>query len=586
MLLYNKIEIKLIQFSVHYPLFSILNYIDLQKKPMNPIKRFGYALALILFSVSLFGQIDSSFVNNNPYTVIYNHLYYLQNDSYVPTRAMLSLQPGLINAEKLSIKLKQVLDGKGYFVDLNRLPRENNYRDSVSMEDVYFIDKNDPLIYVEKIDSLWYYSRTTIDAIPEMHKKLYPFGTQFLTKFQSPFWQVSLLGIKLWKWMGLLILLGAAWLIFVIIDKLSKVVFGKFLKRRFEMTETMNKSLFSLSRLVGLIAGIQFLLYFIPMFQFAPKLTSLLIKGFHILSIFFIILIIKNIAHILFNYLETLSKKTENTLDDQLVPVMEKLVAIVVWAIGIIYILDYLNVNVTALLAGISIGGLALALAAQDTVKNFFGSIMIFLDKPFQIGDWINFQDVDGTVEEVGVRATRVRTFGNSITYVPNAILASSIIDNKGLRVYRRFKNEFQITYDTPPYVIDQFVEGIKEIIRLHPFTRKDYFEVSLVAFGESSLNILMYTFFIVPSWTEELQGKHQILSAILKLAESLGVRFAYPTQTIHIEQMPKPGISNKPFKKSEKEVESQLKDVMAEIKDLFDDSLLDDNGLTKEGDE
>jgi MscS family membrane protein len=550
------------------------------------IKRIGFVLALIFYSITLFSQIDSSLVNDNPYTVIYNHLYYLQHDSYEPSRALISLQPGTENAENLSVKLKQVLDGKGYFVDLNRLPKENDYRDSLSLEEVYFINKNEPLIYVEKIDSLWFYSRTTIDAIPEMHRKLYPFGTQFLTKFQAPVWQIGVLGIKLWKWLGIVLLLVAAWLIFLIIDKISKVVFGKFLKKRFEMTERINKSLFSLSRLVGFIAGIQFLLYFIPMFQFAPKLTSLLIKGLHILSIFFVILIIKNISHILFNYLETLSKKTENTLDDQLVPVMEKLASIVVWAIGIIYILDYLDVNVTALLAGISIGGLALALAAQDTVKNFFGSIMIFLDKPFQIGDWINFQDVDGTVEEVGVRSTRIRTFGNSITYVPNAILANSVIDNKGLRVYRRFKSEFQITYDTAPLVIDQFVEGIKEIIKMHPYTRKDYFEVSLVAFGESSLNILMYTFFIVPSWTEELQGKHQILSAILKLAESLGVRFAYPTQTIHIEEMPNPGISNKPFKKSEDEVKASLKTILAEIKDNFDSSLLDANGQPKEGDE
>src|SRR5690606_10321823 len=141
--------------------------------------------------------------------------------------------------------------------------------------------------------------------------------------------------------------------------------------------------------------------------------------GLGILSIFFIIFIIDQLIRILFFNLRKATEKTANTLDDQLLPVLKRIVSMVVWAIGLFYVLDYLDVNVTALLAGISIGGLAIALAAQDTVKNFFGSIMIFLDKPFQIGDWVQFGDVDGVIEEVGVRSTRIRTFANSITYVP-----------------------------------------------------------------------------------------------------------------------------------------------------------------------
>jgi MscS family membrane protein len=168
-------------------------------------------------------------------------------------------------------------------------------------------------------------------------------------------------------------------------------------------------------------------------------------------------------------------------------------------AIGLLYVLQSLNFDITTLLAGISIGGIALALAAQDTLKNFFGSLMIFIDKPFQIGDWINFNEVDGTVEEVGFRSTRVRTFANSLVYVPNGKLADSTIDNFGLRQYRRFSTTISLTYDTPTALIRQFVDGLNEIVANHPDTRKDFWEVKLNTMGSHSLNIMFYIFFAVP---------------------------------------------------------------------------------------
>ena len=250
-------------------------------------------------------------------------------------------------------------------------------------------------------------------------------------------------------------------------------------------------------------------------------------------------------------------------MDDQLAPVIEKVLSIAIWIVGAIYFLESLDINITTLLAGISIGGLAIALAAQDTVKNFFGSIMIFVDKPFQIGDWINFDNVDGTVEEVGLRSTRIRTFANSVTTIPNGALADKVINNMGLRKYRRFKTEIGITYDTPPEKVDAFVIGIRAIIQAHPTTRKDYFEVHLNSFGASSINILLYCFFEAPNWTEELSGRHEIMYAIILLANDLGVEFAFPTQTIHLTKT----------KKSENDTD--LKKTYDKINDYFESNRL-----------
>ena len=141
-------------------------------------------------------------------------------------------------------------------------------------------------------------------------------------------------------------------------------------------------------------------------------------------------------------------------------------------------------------MATLSIGGLAFALAAQDTIKNFFGSLMIFVDKPFQVGQWITAPGIDGTVEEVGLRSTRIRTFSNSLIYVPNGKLADATIDNHGLRAYRRFSTQLAITYDTPPELIEVFVEGLRKIVLDHPTTWKDNFHIYMNDLNSHSLDI------------------------------------------------------------------------------------------------
>jgi len=214
---------------------------------------------------------------------------------------------------------------------------------------------------------------------------------------------------------------------------------------------------------------------------------------------------------------------------------------------------------------------LAFALAAQDTVKNFFGSIMIFIDKPFQIGDWITAGDIDGTVEEVGLRSTRIRTFRNSVVYVPNGNLANATVDNHGLRIFRRFYSQIAINYDTPPDLIELFVEGLKKIVQDHPHTRKDYYEIHLNDMADSSLNIMFYIFFNVPSWSEELKCRHEIILSIIRLTDHIGINFAFPTHTIHVENFPGES-SLSPQYESKSTLRPKMENFLRKNKDEFDD--------------
>jgi MscS family membrane protein len=143
--------------------------------------------------------------------------------------------------------------------------------------------------------------------------------------------------------------------------------------------------------------------------------------------------------------------RTENKFDDLLVPMVSKSLKVFVVVVGAIFTADNLNIDVTSLLAGLGLGGLAFALAAKDLLGNFFGSLTILLDRPFHIGDWVIIGDVEGSVEEVGFRSTRIRTFYNSLVTLPNSNLTTTTIDNMGARRYRRMKAMLGLTYQTPP---------------------------------------------------------------------------------------------------------------------------------------
>ena len=227
-------------------------------------------------------------------------------------------------------------------------------------------------------------------------------------------------------------------------------------------------------------------------------------------------------------------------MDDQVVPLATRAAKLTAVTLGVIFVLQNLGVDVASLLTGLGIGGLAIALAAQDTLANLFGSLTIFLDRPFHVGDWVILPGgVEGTVEEIGFRSTRVRTFSSSLVTVPNAQVTKGAIDNMGLRKLRRLKTNIGLTYDTPPDRVQAMVEGIRAILAASPHVYQGSYEVHFRDFGPSSLDILVYSFLEVPGWHEELTERSRIFLEIMRLAEHLEVRFAYPSTSVYLESTP-----------------------------------------------
>ena len=231
------------------------------------------------------------------------------------------------------------------------------------------------------------------------------------------------------------------------------------------------------------------------------------------------------------------TKTTDTQIDDQLAPLATKTLKVLVVVIGSLVVLQNFGVNVTALLAGLGIGGVALAFAAQDTVANVFGTITILLDTPFKLGDKIKMGDVEGVIEEVGFRSTRVRTYYNSLITVPNSIMAKEKIDNMSDRNNTvRFRNVFGLTYESTPEKIDQFIEHVKYQLLQDNTVDRSRISLTWNAFADSSINILIVFHYQLEAFDDELIRNQNYLKMIYEQMRHLRLEFAYPTQTMIVQ--------------------------------------------------
>jgi MscS family membrane protein len=223
--------------------------------------------------------------------------------------------------------------------------------------------------------------------------------------------------------------------------------------------------------------------------------------------------------------------KSESDLDDQLMPLIRRLFKVILWAMGIIIGLNNAGFDVAALIAGLGIGGLALALAAQDTVKNIFGGIMVYIDKPFKLKDRIKINGHDGFVEEVGIRSTRMRTLEGRVITLPNAKFSENAVENVSAEPTRKVITNLGLTYETQPAKMQEAINLLKEIASNNPGVDEGTI-VSFNSWGDFSMGIL-FIYFIKPE-ADILGVQTERNMEILTQFNEPGLEFAYPTQTIY----------------------------------------------------
>lgn len=225
-----------------------------------------------------------------------------------------------------------------------------------------------------------------------------------------------------------------------------------------------------------------------------------------------------------------ITEKSDSSFDNQLIPVIQKGVRSIIWILGIIIGLDNIGFDITAMIAGLGIGGLALALAAQDSVKNIFAGIMIFLDKPFRIKDRIQVDGFDGIVEEVGLRSTRLRTLEGRIVTIPNSRFTDNSVTNVTSQPTLKVKLNLGLTYDTDENQMQKAIDILEDIVKDQEAITDDY-AAGFNGFGDFSLNIL-FIYYVKPD-SHWLDTQTLVNKEILRRFNKEGLEFAFPTQTI-----------------------------------------------------
>jgi MscS family membrane protein len=264
-----------------------------------------------------------------------------------------------------------------------------------------------------------------------------------------------------------------------------------------------------------------------------------LLKLLGILFILNIAWFLSSVVNILMLYLEKITTKTESKLDDQLVPILRKFLRAIIYIMAGLLILQNLGYSVSGLLAGIGLGGFALAFASKDALSNIFGSLVIFMDRPFHIGDWIKTSNYEGIVEEVGLRSTKIRTFEKTIVTVPNSQISTQIVENVSKRPQRRISFNLGIEYSTPASKVQRAVDTIREILKNDPRVDQEFWIVNFSEFAASSLNIFIYFFTKTVAWLDYMQIKEEINLKIMQALEKMEIGIAFPSTSVYIEKWP-----------------------------------------------
>jgi len=257
-------------------------------------------------------------------------------------------------------------------------------------------------------------------------------------------------------------------------------------------------------------------------------------KFYHIVVILMVTwFIVRLIKAIIEEYVRTLVLKTDSAYDDQLMPVVKQLIFIALWSMGIIIALNYAGYNVSALVAGLGIGGLAFALAAKDYIENIFGGVSVFTDKPFMVNDRIKIDGFDGTVEEIGIRRSRIRTLAGTLVTIPNAKFIHNSVENVALELNRKIVIVLGLTYDTSSENMELAMQILKDIVEENQEMVTEKSIIFMSGFGASSLDITFI--YYIRKGADIAITQNTVNLEVLKRFEAVGLDFAFPTQTLYV---------------------------------------------------
>ena len=334
---------------------------------------------------------------------------------------------------------------------------------------------------------------------------------------------------------SLIIIIGA-----LIINKLISLLYRKVITKVTEKSKTQYDNIFFSALEKPILLGIMLLALWIAAnrLDLGTKLHDIIAKSYQLLVVLNITWFFARLFTSLIEYrvADNNNKVKKGTLyfDSKLVPLIKRSILIIIWLIGIVMALNNVGIKVTTLLGTLGIGGIAFALAAQDTIKNIFGGITIFTDQTFHIGDTIKFDSIEGTVVDIGLRSTRIRTYDKRLVTIPNYKLMDTLITNVSSEPGRRMVINLGLTYDTTPEKMQEAISILKNIPNTIADIKQKDLAATFTEFGDSAL-IINFTYFIQKS-ANIRETNSKVNFEILRAFTEAELNFAFPSKTIYIE--------------------------------------------------
>jgi MscS family membrane protein len=451
----------------------------------------------------------------------------------------LSSLPRYLNksdGQELARKLKIILD-RSLWVDMDLvsddphghaedgLPKNRDVLGVIETEGKSF---NVLLQKVRRKDgvSIWKFSNVTIAQIPELYKYV---GYGHLGEaLYSIFPDVEFLGSKLWQWIGLVIIMITAAIIALLLTWVTSYIL------RLRGTEIS-------VRAAGFVEGpVRFLLWALiingSIDLVSPTVTMRAIAQSHILLTIAVTWVIMRVIDFTIDRYALRVRESGRSGAVALVKPLRNVIRIVIGIAAVLVILDNIGFSVTTILAGLGVGSLAVALAAQKTLEDVIGAITLYAAQPVRIGDFGRFGDTLGTVEDIAMRSTRIRTLDNTLVCIPNAEFAKLNIENFTKREKIWFHPRISLKYGTTQGQIRIIIADVEKLLRAHPKVLPDIARVRFEELGEYSLNLNVFTYIDTTDFNEYLEIAEKLNFQIMDAVEKAGASFALPSQTMYLE--------------------------------------------------
>ena len=267
------------------------------------------------------------------------------------------------------------------------------------------------------------------------------------------------------------------------------------------------------------------------------EIMSIVTKAFQIISVLAFAKALASSFTTKSSLIKKIRKSWKNDVEDSMLEFALKVARVIIYLIAIFIVFAILQINLSGLVAGLGIGGIIVTLAAQDTAKNIFGGVVLFIDKPFNVGDWIQTPNYEGTVEDMTFRTTRIRNFENSVVNIPNSTIADSAIINWSKMEKRRYKFSLSFPLDTTAEQMEMISNKIREMLMNEPQVIDDDIIISFENITDNGLSLLVYMFVVPTGYNDYIMLKDKINKKIINILHNLGVELSYPSTSVYIEK-------------------------------------------------